>query len=93
MLDAAGISLQVLSLDGSGADLLPPREGAAWAREANVALAVFVAASPDRFAGLANLPLTHPTAAAARAVRQASGVQGHPGARLHERPGLQSSEP
>ena len=33
VLDAAGVSMQVLSLDGPGADLLPPQEGAAWARE------------------------------------------------------------
>ncbi len=64
VLDGAGVSLQVLSLDGPGADLLPPREGAAWAREANDALAALVAAHPDRFAGLAHLPLTDPDAAA-----------------------------
>ena len=63
-LEKAGVSLQVLSLDGPGADLLPPREGAAWAREANDALAARVAAHPDRFAGLAHLPLTDPNAAA-----------------------------
>ncbi len=64
VLDEAGISLQVLSLDGPGADLLPPREGVAWARQANDALAGLVAAHPDRFAGLAHLPLTDPDAAA-----------------------------
>ena len=64
VLDEAGISLQVLSLDGPGADLLPPRQGANWAREANDALAGLVAAHPDRFAGLAHLPLTDPDAAA-----------------------------
>ena len=64
VLDEAGISLQVLSLDGPGADLLPPRAGAAWAREANDALAGLVTAHPDRFAGLAHLPLTDPDAAA-----------------------------
>ena len=72
-LDEAGVSLQVLSLAGPGADLLAPREGAAWAREANDALAGLVAARPDRFAGLAHLPLTDPDAAAdelERCVRQ-----------------------
>ena len=64
VLDEAGVNLQVLSLDGPGADLLPPREGAAWAREANDALAGLVAVHPDRFAGLAHLPLTDPDAAA-----------------------------
>ena len=72
-LDEAGVSQQVLSLDGPGADLLPPREGAAWAREANDALAGLIAVHPDRFAGLAHLPLTDPHAAAdelERCVRQ-----------------------
>ena len=64
VLDEAGISLQVLSVAGPGADLLPPRQSVAWAREANDALAGFVAAHPDRFAGLAHLPLTDPDAAA-----------------------------
>ncbi len=64
VLEAASVSMQVLSLDGPGADLLPPREGAAWAREANDALAGLIAAHPDRFAGLAHLPLTDPDAAA-----------------------------
>ena len=63
-MDEAGISQQVLSLDGPGADLLPPRESAAWAREANDALAGLVARHPDRLAGLAHLPLTDPDAAA-----------------------------
>ena len=72
-LDEAGVSVQVLSLDGPGTDLLPPRDGAAWAREANDALAGLIAVHPDRFAGLAHLPLTDPDAAAdelERCVRQ-----------------------
>ena len=64
VLDDAGVSVQVLSLAGPGADLLSPREGVAWAREANDALAGIIAARPDRFAGLAHLPLTDPDAAA-----------------------------
>ena len=64
VLDSVGVSLQVLFLDGPGADLLPAREGTAWAREANDALTALVAAHPDRFAGLAHLPLTDPDAAA-----------------------------
>ncbi len=63
-LDEAGVSLQVLSLVGPGADLLPPREGVAWAREANDALASLITARPDRYAGLAHLPLTDPDSAA-----------------------------
>lgn len=63
-LDAAGITVQVLSLTGPGADLLPPRESVAWAREANDALARHVAAHPDRYAAFAHLPLTDPDASA-----------------------------
>ena len=63
-LDAAGVTVQVLSLGGPGADLLPPREGALWARDANNGIARHVAAHPDRYAGFAHLPLTDPDASA-----------------------------
>ena len=94
VLEEAGVSLQVLSLAGPGADLLPPREGAAWAREANDALAVIVAAHPDRFAGLAHLPFTDPDAAADELERCVKhlGVQRRHGVRLHQRPVPRSSE-
>ena len=72
-MDAAGVSLQVLSLAGPGADLLPPHQGPDWAREANDMLAAAVARHPGRFAGFAHLPLTAPEAAAdelERAVRE-----------------------
>jgi hypothetical protein len=71
-LDAAGVTVQVLSLDGPGADLVPGDEGVAWARDANDALAGIVAAHPERFAGFAHLPLGSPEATAdelSRAVR------------------------
>ncbi len=63
-MDEGGISLQVLSVSGPGADLLEPGEGQRWAREANDALARAVAAHPDRYAGFAHLPMTAPEAAA-----------------------------
>ena len=63
-LDAAGITVQVLSLGGPGADLLPPREGALWARDANDRIARHVASHPDRYAAFAHLPLTDPDASA-----------------------------
>ena len=72
-MDAAGITLQVLSVSGPGADLLPPDEGPALARDFNDALSRVVAAHPDRYAGFAHLPMTAPEAAAdelERAVRQ-----------------------
>ena len=63
-LDAAGLTVQVLSLAGPGADLLPPSEGTRWAQEANNTLAEKIAAHPTRYAGFAHLPLTDPDASA-----------------------------
>ena len=63
-LDESGISLQVMGPSGPGADLLPPSEGPAFAREMNDALAAQIALHPDRYAGFAHLPLTAPEAAA-----------------------------
>ena len=71
-MDAAGITLQVLSVAGPGADLLPPSEGPALARDLNDALAGHAGAHSGRYAGFAHLPLTAPEAAAdelRRAVR------------------------
>jgi predicted TIM-barrel fold metal-dependent hydrolase len=63
-MDANGISVQVLSAAGPGADLLPPDEGPAFAREINDYLAKQVAAFPGRYYGFTHLPLTNPAAAA-----------------------------
>jgi hypothetical protein len=63
-MDSGGITVQVLSLSGPGADLLPPGEAIPWAREANDHLAGAVAANRVRYAGFAHLPLTAPEAAA-----------------------------
>ena len=57
-LDDARVSLQVMGPSGPGADLLPPGEGPAFARELNDALAAQIALHPDRYAGFAHLPLT-----------------------------------
>jgi predicted TIM-barrel fold metal-dependent hydrolase len=64
LMDEAGITLQVLSISGPGAELLPPDEGPAFAREYNDRLAADIARYPDRFRGFAHLPLTNPSAAA-----------------------------
>jgi predicted TIM-barrel fold metal-dependent hydrolase len=59
-MDEAGITMQVLSVSGPGADLVDGAEGIA------------VAEHPDRFAGFAHLPMRSPQAAAdelERAVR------------------------
>jgi predicted TIM-barrel fold metal-dependent hydrolase len=63
-MDAAGISMQVLSTSGPGADLVDGTEGVAIAREMNDALAEAIARHPDRFAGFAHLPMREPEAAA-----------------------------
>ena len=63
-MDAAGISIQVLSATGVGAELLPPTEGPAFAREMNDHLARLVEDNPGRFAGFTHLPMSAPEAAA-----------------------------
>ena len=63
-MDEAGIDLQVLSVVGAGADLLPPDAGPAFARRYNDELAAVVRKHPDRFSAFAHLPLTAPQAAA-----------------------------
>jgi uncharacterized protein len=63
-MDAAGITLQVLSVSGPGADIAPSTEAPALARAFNDALARIVTAHPDRYAGFAHLPMTAPEAAA-----------------------------
>ena len=71
-MDEAGITMQVLSSSGPGADLVDGAEGIAFARDINNVLAKAVAAHPDRFAGFAHLPMRSPQAAAdelERAVR------------------------
>ena len=63
-MDAAGISLQVLSVSGPGADIASPDTAPALARAFNDALARVAAGHPDRYAGFAHLPMTAPDAAA-----------------------------
>ena len=63
-MDEAGITVQVLSASGPGADLLDGAEGIAFARDINDILGKAVAAHPDRLAGFAHLPVRSPQAAA-----------------------------
>jgi uncharacterized protein len=63
-MDEAGIDVQVLSVVGAGADLLPPDAGPAFARRYNDELAAIVHRHPDRFSAFTHLPLTAPEAAA-----------------------------
>ena len=72
-MDAAGITLQVLSFAGTVTpDMLAGREGLAFARDCNDFIAAIVADRPDRFAGLACVAAHFPEEAAdelERAVR------------------------
>jgi uncharacterized protein len=63
-MDAAGITVQVLSLSGPGADLLAPTESIALAKDINEALARIIERHPGRYAGFAHLPMTAPEQAA-----------------------------
>jgi predicted TIM-barrel fold metal-dependent hydrolase len=63
-MDASGITVQVLSLAGPGAELLDSQAGPALARQFNDRLAAIVAGHPDRYAAFTHLPMTAPEAAA-----------------------------
>jgi predicted TIM-barrel fold metal-dependent hydrolase len=72
LMDESGISLQVLSVIGPGADLLDPIAGPPFATRYNDTVAAIVRQHPSRYAAFAHLPLTAPDAAAdelERAVR------------------------
>jgi predicted TIM-barrel fold metal-dependent hydrolase len=72
-MDAAGIDMQVLSLNAPGTEQLEAPEAIALAREANDFLAQAVKKHPTRFAGLAALATIVPDKAAAeldRCVRE-----------------------
>jgi predicted TIM-barrel fold metal-dependent hydrolase len=63
-MDESGITVQVLSVSGPGADLLEGDAGIALARDYNNAIFEKVKAHPTRFAAFAHLPMTAPEAAA-----------------------------
>lgn len=63
-MNQAGVTLQVLSVIGPGAELLAGEEGVSFARDYNDRLAAAVERHPDRFAGFAHLPMREPAAAA-----------------------------
>jgi predicted TIM-barrel fold metal-dependent hydrolase len=68
-MDAAGITVEVLSNTGPGPDLVPGADGVSLAREMNNHLAAAIARHPDRFAGFAVLPMQSPDACAAELER------------------------
>lgn len=63
-MDAAGIDVQVLSLNYPGVEQAEPEEAVAIARESNSFLAEAVRKHPTRFAGLAAMPMSTPETAA-----------------------------
>jgi uncharacterized protein len=63
-MDASGITVQVLSVAGPGADLVAGQPGIELARAYNDALAEACARRPDRYRGFAHLPMLAPEAAA-----------------------------
>jgi predicted TIM-barrel fold metal-dependent hydrolase len=81
-MDEAGVTVQVLSNNGPGPDLVPGADGVAMARELNDYLADVVARRPDRFAGFAALPMQSPEACAAELERCVKELH-FPGAMIH----------
>jgi 2,3-dihydroxybenzoate decarboxylase len=63
-MDAAGVSVQVLSLSGPGCELFEPAEGTVQAMKANDTLADAIRKRPDRFSGFAALAPQDPKGAA-----------------------------
>lgn len=63
-MDDNGITMQVLSVDSAGANLLSPQEGPAFAMQYNDLIAKSIAGHKDRFTAFAHLPMTAPFAAA-----------------------------
>ncbi|TWI99233.1 hypothetical protein JN11_02549 [Mucilaginibacter frigoritolerans] len=63
-MDENGITTQVLSVAGAGADLLDASYGPAFAKKYNDAIAERIANHTDRFKAFAHLPTTNPEAAA-----------------------------
>jgi predicted TIM-barrel fold metal-dependent hydrolase len=63
-MDDNGITTQVLSVDSSGANLLSPDDGPAFAMQYNDLIAERIVGFENRFTAFAHLPMTAPVAAA-----------------------------
>ncbi|MBX9685959.1 MAG: amidohydrolase family protein [Candidatus Obscuribacterales bacterium] len=81
-MDAAGISMQVISHFDPGVQEMPVSEAVPLAREANDMLADAVKKYPDRFAGFATLPVQDPDSAVAELERMV-GRHGFVGAMIN----------
>jgi predicted TIM-barrel fold metal-dependent hydrolase len=83
-MDAAGIDMQVLSLNSPGVEQMEPDDAVPFARDANGFLADAIGRHPNRLAGFASLPIQAPEQAAKeleRCVRQlgfkGANINGH----------------
>jgi predicted TIM-barrel fold metal-dependent hydrolase len=76
-MDASGITVQVLSVAGPGADLVPGQAGIDLARSYNDALAEACVRHPDRYRGFAHLPMLAPEAGADELERCAKDLGFH----------------
>jgi predicted TIM-barrel fold metal-dependent hydrolase len=63
-MNANGIAMQVLSVDGIGANLLNAEHAPGFARQYNDLIAARIAGFENRFSAFAHLPMTAPIAAA-----------------------------
>jgi predicted TIM-barrel fold metal-dependent hydrolase len=73
-MDAAGISLQVLSLSAAPLDRLPVAEAVPIIRDANDVMAGVMRAHPTRFGAFAALPMQEPDAAVVELERCVKGL-------------------
>jgi hypothetical protein len=76
-MDVGGITTEVLSVAGPGADLVPGQPGIDLARAYNDALAEACAHHPTRYRGFAHLPMLAPEAAADELERTAKDLGFH----------------
>ena len=91
-MDKAGIELVILSLNAPGVQSVPDREEAVeTARKANDRIARWIARHPDRYAGLAALPMQDPAAACAELERSVNEL-GFKGALVNGKPVLRDGE-
>jgi uncharacterized protein len=80
-MDANGITMQVLSVDTFGANLLTPDAAPAFAIRYNDLIAQRIARHPTRFTAFAHLPMANPPAAA-DVLEQAVAAYGFRGAMI-----------
>jgi uncharacterized protein len=73
-MDASGVTVQVLSTVGPGAERFDGGRGQEFARSSNDRLAALASDYPGRFRGFAHLPLSNPEAAADELERAVTGL-------------------